>query len=366
MRSLWFFSDKAGCGTYRAYFPALHLQETKLAEVELCDQTEVAIKGGLRGIDFEFDAFVLQRAIGGPWPAVQAEAQKRGVAVVVELDDDMFTVPRTNPAHEFWGQTRQRKDLLDQLATADGVIVSTEPLAKALAMHVWNHRGTNIRPKIHVCANHLQPAMWGDENLGTVQRFDNKDQIVIGWQGSNTHNTDFKIAAPALFRVAKTYPHVQFRFFGSIPEVMRSLPPDRLQAVKPVDYELYPGTLKFIAFDIGLAPVTPCHFNESKSNVKWLEYSALKIPCVASPSYPYATSITHGQTGLLAATESEWFSCLASLIEDADLRRQIGEAAYADVWTRFSAAACAPAWATALEAAVKVRSLKRKEVVTGG
>jgi glycosyltransferase involved in cell wall biosynthesis len=119
-----------------------------------------------------------------------------------------------------------------------------------------------------------------------------------------------------------------------------------------VPFEYYPATLRYLNFDIGIAPVTDSHFNQSKSNIKWLEYSALGVPSVCSKVYPYATSIEHGVTGFLASNDDEWYRALKSLVESAELRQQIGRAAFDHVWREYAPDQCVPAWERVIAEAV--------------
>lgn len=347
-RLLWFFSDRAGCGAYRVQFPAYYLSAQQYADCEFVEQREFLLKDGVRGMredDFAFDAMVFQRAIGEPWVKLMRMCRDRGVATVVELDDDLFNIPRTNPAAEFWGRRDVQRALFEQLDLADRVLVSTRPLAD----RVLAETGWTSRDKLSICHNHLQPIVWSPEALSEVVPYRNEG-VVIGWQGSQTHETDFTVAADALVQIIDRYPQVMLRFFGFLPKIIRDrVPAARRQVVKGVPFESYPATLRFLAFDIGIAPLTPCWFNESKSNIKWLEYAALKVPCVASAVYPYAKSIDHGRTGFLAKTSVEWFDALSALVEQPVLRQTVAEAAWASVWAQHSAAVHGPSWVRAFD-----------------
>jgi glycosyltransferase involved in cell wall biosynthesis len=68
-----------------------------------------------------------------------------------------------------------------------------------------------------------------------------------------------------------------------------------------------------------------------------MEYSAYKIPTIASRVYPYykdilgIKTIQQGKTGFLARTTDDWIKYLTLLIENKDLRKKIGENAYEDI-----------------------------------
>jgi glycosyltransferase involved in cell wall biosynthesis len=181
-----------------------------------------------------------------------------------------------------------------------------------------------------------------------VTPYDNEDFLVIGWQGSSTHETDFKIIMPALKMICDEHPNVMFRFLGNVPEAIKGIIPNsRFQYTKGVPFEKYPPFLKFAHFDIGLAPITPSHFNESKSNLKWMEYGAIGVPCVASNWYPYARSIEEGVTGFLARNVEEWYTKIKRLVESPELRQTVGANAYQEVWENWSDTKHAYSWINA-------------------
>jgi len=90
-----------------------------------------------------------------------------------------------------------------------------------------------------------------------------------------------------------------------------------------------------IDFDIGIAPLKPTVFAETKSHVKCLEYAALGIPVVATDIRPYREFIIDGVTGYLVRKDHEWAARLRELINDAAMRKEMGEnaRALASQWT---------------------------------
>jgi hypothetical protein len=324
---LWLVSDLGGCGAYRAYMPALSLEPAIENHFLLHHIAAFSkIDRELSGIDL----VVFQRAIGEGAKHWMERCIELGIPTVVELDDNLFNVPKHNPGSAFWHQKGSVRVLREQLAMCNHVLVSTRPLAAVLQAQM----GWRTAEKITVAPNHLHPTVWGEAMLWP--RVDNLGRTVIGWQGSQTHNTDFKAVIDALAQIVRDFPEVMLRFFGSLPAPIQGrVPEDRWQIVKGVSYEQYPATLAHLNFDIGIAPVTDSIFNRSKSNIKFLEYGALSIPCVASRVYPYATTVRHGETGFLASTPADWYDALAALVRSADLRKTVGQAAHADVWKRF-------------------------------
>jgi glycosyltransferase involved in cell wall biosynthesis len=115
---------------------------------------------------------------------------------------------------------------------------------------------------------------------------------------------------------------------------------ERTMEVPWAALEVYPAAMA--NFDIALAPATNSGFFRGKSDLRWLEASALGIPVVADPVvYP---QIEDGVTGLLAATPAAAREAILSLVDDPALRVRIGDAARDHVRTHRSSAAVAPQW----------------------
>jgi glycosyltransferase involved in cell wall biosynthesis len=350
MNILWLNCDKMACGTYRCYLPALALQEGGLATSEFLSHDFCPTSAAHGYPDLEgVDVVVFQRPGRAAMGAWMQECVRRGVPTLVELDDDLFNIPRHNAAHTFWEFKETKRNFQYILTETDHVIVSTRPLAQAVEEKMGWASGQHTT----VCYNHLHPAVWGEEALKLVGPYQTSGAVVIGWQGSRTHDTDFKEVLPALAQILKERPEVLIRFFGCIPSSVRGvIPEDRFQWSKGVEFTVYPVTMRYLNFDIGIAPVTDSRFNRAKSNLKWLEYSALKIPCVASKVYPYGRSIQHGKTGFLAERQEEWYQALSALVESPELRAEMGQTAYQQVWEKWGHRQHVGSWASAFSKAV--------------
>jgi glycosyltransferase involved in cell wall biosynthesis len=92
--------------------------------------------------------------------------------------------------------------------------------------------------------------------------------------------------------------------------------------------------------DVTIAPLeTDGRFTEAKSALKYFEAGLVEVPIVASPTEDYRLAIRHGESGFLASSEDEWFSCLEELILDAGRRKEMGKIARKDVLTRYTSQA---------------------------
>ena len=124
---------------------------------------------------------------------------------------------------------------------------------------------------------------------------------------------------------------------------------DRVVTVPCSDWRRMPNIIA--SCDINIAPLRDTLFNRAKSENKWIEASLVEVPTVASRVGAFKKMISSG-TGLLCSTEEEWKSALLQLIDDSELRRSIGEAAYS-----YCIRNC-----TTVNAASNIRSIVRKEI----
>jgi glycosyltransferase involved in cell wall biosynthesis len=256
------------------------------------------------------------------------EQKAMGKKIVYELDDDFWHLPVKNPAYRYY-QAEGLARLAKFIRAADLVTVSTEPLKRVVeTMH--NH--------VVVLPNAVDPDL-ADAITGLHQREQapSPGVVRIGWAGTNFHQHDFDCATDALIRIAEC-PQVKLVFIGWVPErIEREVPAGKLEKHPFVPTNTYYHALARLKLDIGLAPLREHRFNEAKSNLKYLEYSMFKVPTVASPVFPYVTTITHGENGILVKKNRyhEWLRQLTGLVEDRAERERLGANAYATVQEKF-------------------------------
>lgn len=248
--------------------------------------------------------------INGWWRRLSRDAR-----LIYELDDDPFEVERHNPVYHHYANLVSRDCIEHCIAVSDLVTVSTEPLAQRIRA---------INPNVVVLQNRI------DEHLLSIDR-PRRDKVVVGWAGGASHLKDVKIVAPVLRSVLNKYrSRVEAHFVGVdyrelVGRPMRFTP----WAHKTTDY------YRLIDFDIGLAPLVPTRFAETKSNIKALEYAALGIPVIASDVAPYRDFVIDGVTGWLVRQPNDWGMRIRQLINDEAMRTEMGAKAkqLAAEWT---------------------------------
>ena len=111
------------------------------------------------------------------------------------------------------------------------------------------------------------------------------------------------------------------------------------------DVATYPLVVRKLKLDIGLCPLKSDEFNHGKSPLKWMEYSAMKIPSVASPVV-YGNYIENNKTGLIA--RDDWFDQIESLIKSKEKRKRLANNAFQYVKKKFSQDKNVDMWWSAL------------------
>jgi len=236
------------------------------------------------------------------------------VPICVEIDDNMLSTADYNPAAPFYDPgTPFRRLAVEQFKAADAMIVSTNYLKEVYS---------DLNENISVVHNSLDFKVWD-----RVQKRGRKGQIRIGWMGGASHNEDLRIIQPVVKNILAKYSNVRFVFVHGIPDFLKGI--RGVECVKKFTrIDKYPHFLGSLGFDIGLAPLVDNAFNRGKSNLRWLEYAGMRVPCVASNVGHFAETLVNGKDALLADTPDGFQAALESLITDRAKRRQIGNAAY--------------------------------------
>jgi glycosyltransferase involved in cell wall biosynthesis len=272
----------------------------------------------LRRLD-EADFAVIQRQ--GSDRAIQTTSllRKNGKIVISEMDDNLWSIP---PAIGYLKKAWLQNDLRmleKHLSISHAVTVSTSKLAKLVREY---NKNVFVVPNLVV----FDPA-YEKPDFGKIR---------IGWAGSDTHMFDFTSdIQQALLDIKEKYrDRVDISMFGCCPPMLQ-FKTTFYSFQQPHVYLLH---LRALGLDIGIAPALDNAFNESRSNVKYVEYSSCRAVTIANNIEPYRKSITHGKTGLLIGknTKKAWYSAIQDLIENEIERRVMADRAYDYCYANYS------------------------------
>lgn len=279
-----------------------------------------------------YDVVVLQQPRGQAWLNTIADLQARGTRVLFEIDDDVHGAAKAayHGTAASFGKTMLRSLELAMRA-CDGLVCSTEHVAA---------RYRRFNPTVWVCQNGIDLGRYA---LTRPPR----DRVTIGWAGGTGHRPAMVPWLREMLHVLAARPATNFMSVGAedfASALAERFGPRRCIGLPWGPIETYPAAMS--SFHIALAPAAPTAFFRAKSDLRWLEASALGIPTVADPVlYP---AIEDGVTGLHAATPIEAREAVLALVDDEGLRARIGTAARDDVRARRCIDTVAPQWALAL------------------
>jgi hypothetical protein len=249
------------------------------------------------------------------------------------MDDLLLELP---PGH---AMERAYSDVLFSILRAvieaDAVVASTPPLCDYLAP---------FNPQTHLQPNYLDDRLWSVPDR--TSQVGQMAPVVIGYMGGQTHLPDLVAIMPGLLGVLDRFgERVRYQFWGvQPPEAVLARPSVTWTPLNLLNYGDFARYFSNQVCDIFIAPLLDNTFNRCKSNIKYLEYSALGVPGVYSRLAPYDRIVKSGENGLLAAQAEEWESALGQLIESPALRQTLAAGARATVQQNWLLSGRAPDW----------------------
>jgi processive 1,2-diacylglycerol beta-glucosyltransferase len=236
---------------------------------------------------------------------------------------------------------------------AHGITVSTEPLKQRLL---------NLNTNIAVINNALDERLFGERSAGgraCVRRRipARSKRVVIGYMGTLTHDADVMMVLKPLREVLRAHwRRLEFQVVGAVadPAMYRlfdDLPVSFLNVGRNDDYpDFVRWMLEHARWDLAIAPLEDSAFARCKSDIKFLDYSALGIPAVYSSVPSYQASVQNGETGVLVNNNAdEWTDALETLIADDALRRHLAQRSQQYVFANRVLRHRASDWADAIE-----------------
>lgn len=317
-------ADNYGCGAYRLTWPAMALQAQGHTVHIIPPQAQTGIGGEVDPqtgrllnvyVPPDADVVVLQRVTLDQLGQAIPMLRRRGIGVVVDMDDDLTKINPSNVAfrglHPKTGRSVQHNWTNATRACLDAtlVTVSTPALLKVYAPH---GRGLVLPNRI--------PA-----RFLTVAHVDSER---FGWPGStHSHPADLQVIGPAAARLMRD----GFSYWGIGPsEGLRQalgIAPNEdvdLEVSGSVELERWADAIATLG--VGMAPLADTKFNEAKSWLKPLEMSAAGVPWVASPRAEYLSFQRQYGVGLMASKPQDWYRQLKRLLTDSELRTEQSEA----------------------------------------
>ncbi len=289
----------------------------------------------------DYDCIIIQQP-RGEWINIIKGWQKQGIKVIYEIDDFVHGIHKMQEhSNRKWFSKKFIRSMVECMRQCDGMIVSTDYLA-------IQYRKYN--PNIHVCRLGL--------DMGRYIKIQHppREEIVIGWAGGTGHHKAIGTWLIEILKVCQLFDNVRFASLGTEYAQIINLHTDNKGIIIPwVSLENFPYALT--NFDINIAPAHESKYFQSKSDLRWLESSALGIPTIADPSVYY--EIEDGVTGVFAVSDAHFADELHELIDNEAKRKMIGKQAQDYVVQHRDISVMAKQWETAIEAITSEGKVKQ-------
>lgn len=323
-------ADTAGCGYYRLIWAAEHLkslghnievQYPKSSKMNGGKATglEVHFRGDVKDdpnaeiidvkVPDDADVLVMQR-LSHHWHAKVIEIlRSKGVAMVIDMDDDLSNIHPDNKAFTNYHPRNPNtpfswKNVEQACKSATLVTVSTKQLLGVYARHGRGHVIDNYVPQQYL-------------------QIKAEQEKVFGWPGTtDSHPNDLQVTGGAVQTLIED--GYEFRVVGPITGAKAALrlkeQPPHTGVVRMDDW-----AAEIAKLQVALAPLATTAFNSGKSRLKAIEAASVGVPWIGSPRAEYRRFHQESGSGLLVEGRKEWHRAVKQLMDDASMRQELGE-----------------------------------------
>lgn len=339
--------DKSGCGWWRMALPARYMDKKKFH----IDLSEAAVDYDQL---LDYDTVYMMRLASWEEFYVIERLKNSGVHLVYDIDDDIFTIPHHNSASSVYNMDAKQASVAI-MNLCDVVTVTSNILRNRLELE-------GVTVPIKVIPNALDPKKeW--VSLNQIGSPDGCRRLL--WQGSGTHIRDWYECADAVDEIMKRHDDLRVTILGFLPPQINAFLKDtarpwwnnnRIEYSDFVSTETYFQLIPHLRAEVAIAPLQESEFNKSKSCCKFLEYSCIGVPVVASDCLPYSDVITHEDNGFLVLTKEEWIEAIEECLSSQERRQELVKSARKVVKKEYDIRKWAKEWETVL-------NIENKDVV---
>lgn len=183
----------------------------------------------------------------------------------IDYDDALTKIPASNSSFTYYQDHRSINKIMD---IADIITVSA---IKIKDIHY------EYKDKIKVIPNAL------DDSFIDLKIPPNPENKVITWRGSNTHEMDVLSEIRHIQPMITKNTDTKFYFMGCIPACIEILNTDNISLIPKLNMESYQRKLIELRPKTHIVPLARSEFNDSKSNIAWIEATLAGANVLASP-----------------------------------------------------------------------------------
>jgi glycosyltransferase involved in cell wall biosynthesis len=293
----------------------------------------------------DYDLIFLHREaslIGPAW--IERRLAERGVPLVYDFDDPIW-LPYHSPSNGLLSRLKCPGKTAAICRLARQVLVGNRLLAGWASQH---NRNVAVVPST-IELDRYPPRASADRGM-----------VTLGWTGSHSTLPFLQMLIHPLRRLAE---RKRFRLLvvSHTDQLDLDFGPIEVTARR---WRAETEASDLGEMDIGLGPFPDTGWTPWRCHGKVLQYMAAGMPTVASRIGILGDYLGDADAGYLAASEDEWVERLSQLIDDAHLRRDMGERARQRIEADYSAQVWAPRVRSIFEAAAS-GSLQRAGLPLG-
>ena len=254
----------------------------------------------------------------GP-PIFEWLAYKFKKPIIFDFDDAIF-LENFNPANRFCNFLKFPSKTKEIIKISSKIIVTNKFLEEY---------AREFNPNVYVI-----PTPIDTDRFNVIKK--TSEALTVGWIGSPTTAPYLQIIYGVMQKLSQKYDFI-FKIVGAGEDI--SIAGVR---VKNYAWQLDRELQDFQNLDIGIYPLPNNLWTQGKAGFKAIQYMAVGVPVVASSVGMVKDFIEDGVNGYLAKTEEEWVEKISKLMEDSNLRRNIGFAGRKTVEEKYSVSVHAP------------------------
>lgn len=247
----------------------------------------------------EYDVVFIQRKLFSPIEFLYL--RQKAKKIIYDFDDAiMYRSPRSKNPYSF---SRKIKFAF-MMKWVDGVIAGNQFLkSKALPYN----------PNVVVIPTSIDLSQY------TLKKeFYHPKPITIGWFGSRSGLGFLRNLIPIFENIFKKQMNIQIKIVCS--EFLDSA---NVPIIKK-KWSLAEEVEDLKSFDIGVMPLTDNLWSKGKCGLKILQYNSVGIPAVCTPVGINREIVQDGVNGFWAENEAQWEDRLLKLINEWELRKEMG------------------------------------------
>lgn len=243
-----------------------------------------------------------EAAIAGP-AIIENIVRRWNVPMVYDIDEPLF-VPYKSPSNGYLNRLKFFSKVDDLLKMSDAVFA----VNKAIADYAGKFNDDVHIVPMTVDLDRYKPS--------ADPKKENEKPIIV-WVGTNTNQPNVETVVPALRRLRKKK-DFKLRIIADYEQKFDGLD------VEFIKWSFDDEVVLLQESDIGIVPVAESEWTPWKFFFKTVQFMSVGLPVVGSATGSNLETIEEGKSGFLARTEQDWYEKLLVLLEDAEMRHELG------------------------------------------